>query len=123
MTPSRPLLAALACLAIAACASKVETKENILLASGFRSATPTTPAQLALLKKLPPHRLAETTYKGATAWVYADPTICRCLYVGDRNAHDLYVKKVAQAKALDGEEAANARAAMASMSELGLDWQ
>ena len=109
--------------AAAACASRAEIKEDMLSSSGFRAVPAKTPRQLASLKSLPAHKLTKATYKGAPAWVYADPTVCGCLYIGNQDAHDAYLKKAAQAKATDAKEAANARAAMDSMADLGLDWE
>jgi hypothetical protein len=28
-------------------------------------------------------------------WVYSDPVVCGCLYVGDQRAHDVYLQKMA----------------------------
>ena len=121
MRPSVAILAILGlALGMAACANPTKTKENMLSSSGFKAAAPRTAAQLAAFKALSPHKLAKTTFNGKTAWVYADPTICGCLYVGNQQAHDAYVKKVAQAKATDESEAANAHAALTSMQDLGL---
>jgi hypothetical protein len=102
-----------------ACTSPTETKENLLASSGFRAMPPKTPAQLAVFKSLPPHKLAKTTYKGEPTWAYADPTVCGCVYIGNQDAYSVYVKKAAQAKALDASEAANAHAAMISMDDFG----
>jgi hypothetical protein len=104
---------------LTACTNPAETKENLLSSSGFKAMPPTTPAQIALLKSLPPHKLAKTTYQGQPAWAYADPTLCGCVYVGNQDAYNAYVKNAAAAKALDASEAANARAAMISMDQFG----
>jgi len=57
-------------------------KEDMLASSGFKQVPPTTAAQQASLKSLPPHKLVQTTRKGKVVWAYSDPTICGCLYVG-----------------------------------------
>ena len=46
----------------------------------------------------------EERHKGKTVWVYPDPTVCRCLYIGDQNAYDAYVKKAAQKTTTDMNE-------------------
>jgi hypothetical protein len=79
-----------------ACASNAELKENMLSASGFKAKTPKTPTQIASFNSPPAHKLAKTTYKGQTVWVYRDPTVCGCLYIGDAHAHDVYLQKQAQ---------------------------
>jgi len=107
-------------VAVTACASKAETKQEMLSSSGFKAVAPKTPAQVASFKSLPAHKLAKTTYKGEPAWVYADPTNCGCVYIGDQDAYNVYSKKTAQAKATDAMEAANAHAAMTSMDDFSL---
>ncbi len=89
------------CVAVAGCESNAKFKEDKLSSAGFKSITPTTPAQLASLKSLPPHRLVQTTRKGKTIWVYSDPTICGCLYVGNQAARDAYLNKQNQQSLLD----------------------
>jgi hypothetical protein len=89
------------CIAVAGCESNAKFKEDKLSSAGFKSITPTTPAQLASLKSLPPHRLVQTTRKGKTIWVYSDPTICGCLYVGNQAARDAYLNKQNQQSLLD----------------------
>ena len=88
--------------------------------SGFKALPPKTPAQVALIKSLPAHKLAKTTYKGELAWVYADPTICGCVYIGNQDAYNVYVKKAAQAKATDSTEARDAKMALDSMEDFGM---
>ena len=41
-----------------------ESKENLLAASGFKTLSLNTPAKVAAFKKLPPHRISQTTFKG-----------------------------------------------------------
>jgi hypothetical protein len=77
-------------VAVAACQSNAQFKEDMLASSGFKPTRPTTPAQLASLRSLPPHTLTKTTHKGKTVWVYADPTICGCLYIGGPVALEAY---------------------------------
>jgi hypothetical protein len=55
------------CVAVAACESNPKFKEDMLSSSGFKALPPKTSAQVALLKKLPAHKLAKTTYKGEPA--------------------------------------------------------
>ena len=83
------------CVAVIACASNAELKEDMLASSGFKPTKPKTAAQIASFNSLRAHKLTKTSYNGKTVWVYADPTKCACLYIGDQNAHDAYVKKAA----------------------------
>lgn len=98
------------CVAATACGTPPKTKEDRLSSSGFKAMPLKTPAQLASFRSLPAHKLTKTTYKGETAWVYADPTICACLYVGNQDAYNAYSKKVGAIEARD------AQAAMESMN-------
>ena len=89
------------CVAAAGCQTNTKFKEDMLSSSGFKATPPSTPALMASMKSLPPHKLTRTTYKGKTVWVYPDPTICGCLYVGGQVAHDTYVQKQRQRNQLD----------------------
>ena len=80
------------CVAVGACESNTKFKEDMLTSAGFKATPPKTPAQVASLKSLPPHKLTRTTLKGRTAWVYSDPTICGCLYIGNQAAYDAYLR-------------------------------
>ena len=91
----------------------------MLSSSGFKSMPPKTPTQMAWFKTLPPHKLTKTTNKGETVWVYADPTICGCLYIGNQDAHNAYAKKAAQAKATQAIEEGDAQMALESMPAFG----
>ena len=89
------------CVGVTACQSNSQFSENMLSSSGFKPVTPTTSAQVASLQSLPPHKLTRTTHKGRTLWVYPDPTVCGCLYVGDQAAYDAFAQKQRQRNALD----------------------
>ena len=81
----RILAVASLCIAVAACASNAKLKEDMLSASGFKATPPKTPSQIASFNSLPPHKLTKTTHKGKTVWVYSDPVVCGCLYIGDQH--------------------------------------
>ncbi len=102
------------CVAAAGCESNTKFKEDMLASSGFKPIQPTTPARLASIKSLPPHKLTKTTYKGRTVWVYPDPTICACLYIGNQAAYDAYVQRQRQRNQLD--------AATVTVPEQALGW-
>src|ERR1700704_5460252 len=51
------------CVAVAACESNPKFKEDMLASSGFKQVPPTTAAQQASLRSLPPHKLVQTTRK------------------------------------------------------------
>lgn len=83
------------CVGVAACASNSQLKENMLSSSGFKATHPKTSAQVASFNSLPPHKLTKTNYKGKTVWVYPDPTVCACLYIGDQKAYEAYSQQAA----------------------------
>lgn len=81
-------------VAVAACSytPKPESKQDMLTDSGFKVVPLKTNAQLAQFKKLPPHKLTRKNYQGKTVWVYADPTMCGCLYMGTPDNYNAYIK-------------------------------
>ena len=70
-----------------------ESKENLLADSGFKAFQLNTPAKVAAFKKLPPHRITKTTFKGKQVWVYPDQNVCGCLYIGGPTAYNTFLKK------------------------------
>jgi hypothetical protein len=103
MKLSRSIIAvAASCVGMTACENDTKFRENMLASAGFKPVPPTTAAQVASLQKLPPHKLTRTTTpKGKTIWVYSDPTLCGCLYVGNQAAYDAYQRKQTQRAQLD----------------------
>ena len=91
-----PLLAIpLLVLGLLACAPNPDqgplNKENMLLAAGFKKRSIKTEAQLADFRNIPTHMIRRSSYKGKTVYVYADPTICGCLYMGGTTAYNTYI--------------------------------
>ena len=68
-----------------------QAKENRLAAAGFKKRPIKTEAQLADFRKIPAHMIRPSTYKGRSVYVYADPTICGCLYMGGTTAYNTYI--------------------------------
>jgi len=83
-------------LALPACEYKPQSKTDLLTESGFKVLSLNTPAKAASFKKLPPHRLTLTTFKGKQVWVYPDRNVCGCLYVGSQTAYKTYISKATQ---------------------------
>jgi hypothetical protein len=86
----RTTLAALGlCMTVAACQTpqqKIASKEDMLTAAGFKFRPINTPQRQAALQQLPPHKFCRKVNDGRVFYVYPDPTVCGCLYVGDQNA-------------------------------------
>jgi len=71
----------------------------MLRAAGFRVETADTSETLARLNAAPPHRLVPTMRDGRLVYIYADPDVCRCIYVGDASAYAAYQRRAAAAQA------------------------
>jgi len=87
------------CSAIVACANtaaNIEKKEDLLAASGFSIQPASTPRRQALLEKLPPHRFVQRTKNGKAIFLYADPLVCDCLYIGNDKALGSYQQTILQ---------------------------
>lgn len=99
MKPFTPLLAIpLLALGLTACAPPVNPaapelhKEDMLAAAGFKKRPIKTEAQLADFRSIPAHLIRPASYRGKMVYVYADPSICGCLYIGSPAAYDRYIK-------------------------------
>jgi hypothetical protein len=80
-----------AALTVSACQSTSTRKEDMLAAAGFKIRLADTPAKLANLQKLPPNTFVPRTVDGGqTVFVYADPVVCKCLYVGSQQAYQTF---------------------------------
>ena len=82
------------CVTLSDCASAVQNKEDLLAAAGFTLVPADTAKRQASLTSLPPHKFVHQDRNGKVLFVYADPTICDCLYVGDQTAYSRYRENV-----------------------------
>ena len=93
-------LAALAvCLLATACATpqqRANSQDNLLAAAGFNARPADTPQRIASLHSLPAHKVVQRTRGGSIRYLYADPLVCACLYVGDQAAYGHYRQEVFQ---------------------------
>ena len=64
--------------------------ENDLAAAGFLVRPADTSERRTLLAKLPAHKFVQRVKDDKVHYVYADPTVCKCLYVGTQQAYGLY---------------------------------
>ncbi len=87
----RAILAAGAVLVLSGCAQEIiSQKSDMLVAAGFRVKTADTPERIRSLQTLPPNRLVQEQLNGHEVWVYSDPVVCRCLYVGTPEDYQHY---------------------------------
>jgi hypothetical protein len=63
---------------------------NLFTASGFTVRYADTPEKRALLDRLPADKLVMRKRGGKTYYIYADPNICRCAYVGSPEAYRVF---------------------------------
>lgn len=85
-----------------------EDTEQLLSASGFNIKPANTPDKLASLQVMKQHKVVRRELNnGQLRFLYADATVCRCLYVGDEQAYQQYQKlAVQQENALMDQQAA-----------------
>jgi hypothetical protein len=78
-------------------------RENLLTAAGFTSRPADTPARRAELRTLPANRFVRQVRGDRVIYLYADPLVCSCLYVGDQAAFDRF-RQDARRRAIVAEE-------------------
>jgi hypothetical protein len=69
---------------------RVEQREDLLSAAGFIVRPANTPERQAMLHRLPPHKFVQRVNGDVIHYVYADPLVCGCLYVGTQQAYNQY---------------------------------
>ncbi len=69
--------------------TSTQNKESMLVASGFKTITPKTPAQQQKLQKLPPGKIAMINKKGKTYYIFPDVAHNQA-YVGGPNEYQAY---------------------------------
>ena len=87
-----------AVLMAAGCASTgeaVSDKEDLLASAGFVPKRADNPARMAAVRALPPHQFVTRSRNGRTLYLYADPTVCGCIYAGDQTAYNQYRLRMA----------------------------
>lgn len=107
-------------VAVAACESpqqKIANKEDMLVAAGFKFVPANTPQRQAAFRNLPQHKFSREIRSGRVFYVYPDPTVCVCLYVGDQNAYATFRKNVFAKNLADEQQMTADENAMA-----GWDW-
>lgn len=90
---SGALAAILGASALAGCASTRDVighQEDLLAAAGFEVRPANTPARQEEIKALPPNKFVMRAKDDHVAYLYADPIVCNCLYVGDQKNYNNY---------------------------------
>ena len=94
-------------VALAGCVSQreqVSNQENQLSAAGFNVRPANTPERQAMLARLPRDKFIQRAHGDAVTYVYADPLVCDCLYVGDQQAFARYQQYVQQKQIADEQQ-------------------
>ena len=86
---------------------EVMNRVDMLAASGFKFVPANTPERQAAFAQLPPHKFIRQVRGDKVIYIYADPTICVCLYVGGQKSYATYRSRVFD-KQLADEQASNA---------------
>jgi hypothetical protein len=81
--------------------TQVLQEEDDLSAAGFSVLIADTAQRQAMMNRLPPNQFVQRVSGDTVHYVYADPTVCGCLYIGTQQAFDQYVSN----QRLDFEEA------------------
>ena len=97
-------------------AQLVQGQEGLLAASGFVARPANTPERRQMLATLPPDQVVQQPHDDHMVYLYADPTVCQCLYVGGPRAWSNYQG------ALQQQRLANEQMEAAQLSYGAWDW-
>lgn len=92
---------------------ETRSKEQLMAASGFVIRPADTPEKLAKLQAMKQNKLIQqSTSSGQVQFLYADATVCRCLYVGDQQAYQAYQSLAVQQQIAQADREAALDASM-----------
>jgi hypothetical protein len=83
-------------LGLGGCTLYVVNTEDLLSQAGFRKIPADTPQRAEHLQTVRAHRLIRRKTDGKAYYVYADPSHCKCLFVGSESAYAIYKTLVRQ---------------------------
>ncbi len=83
---------------------RVEHREDLLAAAGFIVRPANTPERQTMLTRLPPHKFVQRVNGDVVHYVYADPLVCGCLYVGSQQAYNQYKANQLQQNLADEQQ-------------------
>src|SRR5262249_19892831 len=96
--------------------SNARNKEKLLAAAGFHQRPADSPSKLKQLASLPDHEVLRREQDGKVYYVYADPTVCKCLYVGNETNYDEFQKLAVEQQMAEEEKTAT------QINENAMDW-
>ena len=94
-------------LLVGACTTpqeRVASKEDRLAAAGFVARPADTPRRQALLQRLPADHFSMRAINGKYVYLYPDPLVCGCLYVGSDAAYGRYRQQMLQQRLADEQQ-------------------
>jgi len=97
----------LAVAAVSGCQTQqqlVTQHEDNLAAAGFLVRPANTPERQAMLQRLPPHKFIQRVHGDTVHYVYADPLVCDCLYVGSQQAYNQFKLHEQQQRLADEQQ-------------------
>ena len=96
-----------ALVALGGCATgRITRREDNLAAAGFVVRPANTPARVEMLTRLPAHHFVRREKDGKVSYIFADPRVCGCLYVGSEQAYNQYKRDRMQEKVADEQSLA-----------------
>ena len=87
------LTLALAALAFGALAQTLK-RDRLLEQSGFFMRSADTPAKVARMKRLPPLKFIARNSPRGRYYLFADPKLCVCVFVGNQRAMDNFQSQI-----------------------------
>jgi len=87
-------------------AAGTRSTEEVLSAAGFYVEAANTSEKLTELRTLPARQVVPETRDGKTSYVYRDPSVCNCLYVGGEPEYQQYQRLRLQKDIADEESSA-----------------
>ena len=94
-------------LLVAACATeqeRVASKEDRLVAAGFVARPADNPQRQAMLRRLPAEHFVMRDVNGRYVYLYGDPLVCGCVYVGSEQAYGAYKEQMLQQRLADEQQ-------------------
>jgi hypothetical protein len=83
---------------------RITEHEDKLAAAGFIVRPANTPERKEMLSRLPPHQFVQRVNGDSVHYVYADPLVCGCLYVGSQQAYSQYREQELQQHLADEKQ-------------------
>jgi hypothetical protein len=84
------LLAAMVCGCAALKESEIRETEDMLAAAGFAMKRADTAEKMGEVGNLPPQKFVVIHRNGAPYYIYADPDVCKCIWVGDQQQYSRF---------------------------------